>query len=64
MRELSVRLYQRSGYVQVHHIEGKRNVSDIFTKEIKEVAHFRKMAFTLTTPRLLANWDPLTGESL
>jgi hypothetical protein len=22
------------------------------------------MTFTLTTPRLLVNWDPLTGESL
>jgi hypothetical protein len=64
MRELSVRLYQRLGYVDVQNIEGKRNVADIFTKEIKEPANFRKMAFTLTTPRLLANWDPLTGESL
>jgi hypothetical protein len=47
MRELSVRLYQRLGYVSVQHIKGKKNVSDIFTKEIKDPAHFRSMAFTL-----------------
>jgi hypothetical protein len=63
MRKLSVRLYQKLGYVQVKHIEGKQNVVDIFTKEIRDVAHFRSMAFTLTTPRLLANWDHETGES-
>jgi hypothetical protein len=64
MRELSVRLYQRLGYVDVRHIPGKRNVADIFTKEIKDPAHFRSMAFTLTTPCLLADWDSTTGESL
>jgi hypothetical protein len=65
MRELSVlRLYQRLGYVSMQHIEGKKSVADIFTKEIKDPAHFRSMAFTLNTPRLLANWDPQTGESL
>jgi hypothetical protein len=64
IRELSVCLYQRLGYVSVQHKEGKRNVADIFTKEIKDPAHFRSMAFTLATPRLLANWDHLTGESL
>jgi hypothetical protein len=62
MRELSVRLYQRLGYVDVQHIEGKKNVSDIFTKQIKDDSHFRSIAFTLTTPRLLANWDHLTGK--
>jgi hypothetical protein len=64
MRELSVQLYQRLGYVSVQHIEGKKNVADIFTKEIKDPAHFRSMAFTLTTPCLSANWDHQTGESL
>jgi hypothetical protein len=51
------------GYVHVKHIEGMQNVADIFTKEIKDVAHFRSMAFTLTSPQLLTNWDPDTGES-
>jgi hypothetical protein len=64
MRELAVRLYQKLGYVSVHHIEGKKNVANIFTKEIKEPAHFRSIAFTITTPRLLANWDHETSESL
>jgi hypothetical protein len=44
MRELSVRLYQRLGYVDVQHIKGKKNVADIFTKEIKDDNHFRSMA--------------------
>jgi hypothetical protein len=47
----------------VQPIEDKKNVADIFTKEIKDPAHFRSMAFTLTTPRVLANWDHQTGES-
>jgi hypothetical protein len=64
IRELAVRLYQKLGYVSVQHIEGKKNVEDIFTKEIKEAAHFRRMAFTITTPRLLANWNHETGESI
>jgi hypothetical protein len=46
MRELSVHLYQRLGYVDVQHIEGKKNVADIFTKEIKDDNHSRSMAFT------------------
>jgi hypothetical protein len=58
MRELGVRLYQNLGAVTIQHIEGKKNVADIFTKEIKEPSHFRFMAFTLTTPRLLADWLP------
>jgi hypothetical protein len=64
MRELSVRLYQKLGYVNVQHIEGRKNIADIFTKEIKDAAHFRSMAFTITTPRLLANWDFQNGVDL
>jgi hypothetical protein len=64
MRELSVRLYQKLGYVNVQHMEGRKNIADIFTKEIKDAKHFRSMAFTITPPRLLANWDLTTGINL
>jgi hypothetical protein len=63
MHGLSVRLYQRLGYVSVPHIEGKQNIADICTKEIKDAAHFCQMAFTLTTSRLLVNWDFNTGAT-
>jgi hypothetical protein len=64
MRELSVRLWQRLGLVDVRHIAGKTNIADIFTKEIKDTQHFRNMAFIITTPRLIANWNHLTGETI
>jgi hypothetical protein len=64
MRELSVRLWQKLGLVEVRHISGKTNIADIFTKEIKDTQHFRNMAFTITTPRLIADWDPATGDTL
>jgi hypothetical protein len=40
IRELSLRLYQRLGYVTVKHIKGKHNIADIFRKEIKDATHF------------------------
>jgi hypothetical protein len=65
MRELSVRLWQKLGLVEVQHISGKTNIPDIFTKEIKDTQHFRNMAFTtITTPQMIADWDPATGETL
>jgi hypothetical protein len=64
MRELSVRLWQKLGLVEVRHISGKTNIADIFSKEIKDTQHFRNMAFTITTPRMIADWDAETGETL
>jgi hypothetical protein len=55
MRELGVRLFQQQGDIDVRHIEGKKNIADLFTKEIKDSQHFRNMAFTITTPRLVAD---------
>jgi hypothetical protein len=63
MRELGVRLYQNLGAVSIQHIEGKHNVADLFTKEIKDSAHFLSMAFTLTTPRQLRDWIAPSGGS-
>ena len=64
LRELLVRLHQRLKHSDVQHIAGKRNISDILTKEEKDPLHFRSMAFTITTPRLLENWDYHTGDTI
>ena len=52
MRNLSVRLHQRLGDVSVQHIDGKHNVADILTKEIKDKPHFVAMADVITSPRV------------
>jgi hypothetical protein len=57
MRELAVRLAQRDGHVAIRHIPGKHNIADFFTKEIKDPVHFRNMAFTITSPRLIADLE-------
>jgi hypothetical protein len=64
MQELSVRLWQKLGLVEVRHISGKTNIADIFTKKIKDTQHFRNMAFTITTPRLIGHWNLETGEMI
>jgi hypothetical protein len=46
--------------VIVKHIDGKCNITDLFTKEIKDAIHFQKMAFTITTPRRIADMSPAT----
>ncbi len=60
MGELGVRLAQEQGKVDIRHIDGKRNIADIFTKEIKDSQHFQNMAFTITTPRLVADMPTTT----
>ena len=54
IRNLSVRLHQRLGDITVHHIDGKHNVADIMTKEIKDKQHFIDMASVVTSPRVYA----------
>jgi hypothetical protein len=56
MRELGVRLAQQQGDVDIQHIDGKKNIADLFTKEIKDSHHFQEMAFTITTPQLLVDY--------
>ena len=46
LRENWVRGSQQAGCIQVKHISGKLNPSDIFTKEIKDAAHFRNLRDT------------------
>jgi hypothetical protein len=62
MRELGVRQSQQLGDVDVRHIDGKRNIADLFTKEIKDASHFQKMAFTITTPRRIVDLLPTNAS--
>ena len=54
MRNLLVRLHQRLGNITIHHIEGKLNVADLFTKEMKDSAHYLEMVEMVTSPRVLS----------
>ena len=56
MRNLSVRLYQRKGDIIVRHIDGKRNVADILTKEMKDTPHYRNLMETVTSPCIIENY--------
>ena len=40
MRENRIRENVVSHFVSIEHINGKLNVADIFTKEMKDIAHF------------------------
>jgi hypothetical protein len=40
MRENRIREKIASKLVSIHHIDGKINIADIFTKEMKDTSHF------------------------
>jgi hypothetical protein len=64
MHGLRVHLAQQSGHVNIKHIDGKKNIADLFTKEIKDSKHFQAMAFTITTLRLIVDMDTSHHDSL
>ena len=43
LRENMIREHHKSGACDIKHIPGQINPSDIFTKEIKDAAHFRRL---------------------
>ncbi len=43
-----------SQFVSIHHIEGKLNIADIFTKEMKDVGHFVTLRDLFMRPRSLS----------
>ena len=53
MRNLLVRLHQRVGNISVIHVDGKKNIADLFTKEMKDVQHYLEMRDVVTSPRIL-----------
>ena len=59
IRENAVRENVQKSFIKVEHIAGKRNTSDMFTKEDKEPAHYIEIRDTMqdTPPQILLNID-------
>ena len=51
LRNMAVRAAQWDGKTIIKHIDGKKNISDILTKEHKNPIHYRRMASVITSPR-------------
>ena len=47
LRENSVREWVQDKSIKILHVEGKNNVSNIFTKEMRDVAHFCRLRDSL-----------------
>jgi hypothetical protein len=43
LRENSIRKWVKDGTIEVEHVSGKINPADIFTKEMRDGAHFRRL---------------------
>jgi len=54
MKENRVRENIASQFVSIQHIEGKLNIADIFTKEMKDVGHFVTLRDLFMRPRSLS----------
>jgi hypothetical protein len=52
MRENRIRKNIEKNFVSIHHIDGKINLADIFTKEMKDVSHFVELRDLFMCPRL------------
>jgi len=53
MRENRVRENISRKFVQINHVNGKLNLADLFTKEMKDVGHFVELRDLMMQPRLL-----------
>lgn len=64
--EVAVRDNISTGEITLTHLPGHCNIADLFTKEIRDVAHFQELAFRLISARDLGGCQPfipLTTES-
>jgi len=52
MKENRVRENIVSNFVRINHIDGKINLADIFTKEMKDVTHFVELRNLIMCPRI------------
>ena len=50
IHENAVREQVQNNFIEVQHIAGRLNNSDIFTKEDKDVTHFQQCRDTLCVP--------------
>ncbi len=55
MRENRVRENVQNNFVQICHINGKINLEDIFTKEMRDTSHFVELRNLMLRPRLLSS---------
>ena len=51
LKEVAVRDSIRCGEISLYHMPGKLNPADIFTKELKDIAHFKRVRAALMSPR-------------
>jgi hypothetical protein len=52
MRENRIRENIASQFISIHHIDGKINLADIFTKEMKDTSHFVQLRDLFMCSRL------------
>ena len=55
IRENAVRESTRKQFVDIHHIDGKTNLSDLFTKEDRDKLHFVTLRDLFVSPPLVPN---------
>jgi hypothetical protein len=53
MKENRVRENIQNNFVQICHVNGKVNLADLFTKEMKDTGHFVALRDMMLKPRLL-----------
>jgi hypothetical protein len=51
MRENGVRENVLTHFVSIQHIDGKHNLADVFTKEMKDTSHFVELRDLMMCPR-------------
>ena len=51
MRENLVRENVRNNFISIQHVGGKQNLADLFTKEMKDIAHFVELRDLMMRPR-------------
>jgi hypothetical protein len=54
MKENRVRENVLSNFVTIKHVNGKTNLADLFTKEMKDIGHFVELRDLMLRPRLLS----------
>ncbi len=58
MRENRVRENVQSGFVKICHVQGKLNLADLFTKEMRDTNHFVELRDLMMKLRLSPTTDP------
>jgi hypothetical protein len=53
MKENRVRENIQSQFIKICHVNGKINLADLFTKEMKDTGHFVELRDLMLRPRLL-----------